>query len=265
MKNFFVIFTDERYSELCRVLLDGLETFSKAKVIIVSTGFDFRHPHPGMLSVRNDFEFTGMCDFSMRRLDYLKKIPGPFIMLDADMVPNWNVDELFSLCDHCDPSFQQPAVCGFFDPKISKILNPMAGFTYCNMVPLISGKDFSEWLDDLWPSFMECGRIHREIHDGCEIDDEKSMNWVRCMSQKSSRIGIVSSDRFLFPVYLSDEIGKPEKMGDLYHCDKHVSWHLFHGEKDPEVARKMLEEIKGRGPDFLYRNAWRNRKPKIFS
>lgn len=263
MTNRFVVFTDEKYLPLCNVLVESLLLFSKADICVVSVNFDFECSDERVMTGRIDVEYTEMCGFSMARLRYLTKLRGHFILLDADTVANWNVDELFSLCDQGYLFLQQPGVCGQLDLSTSDILRPYPGFIYCNTVPLICSNGFSEWLINIWPSIEHFKDLSLQTRQA-PIDDELTLNWLRCASLEKSHITISSPDRQFLAPYIEGMLSIQKLHAHGMYNGRHVTWHMFHGEKNPLVAREMFNQLKQLGPDFLYWNASRNRRPRIY-
>ena len=256
--NRFVIFTDRPYSLLTSILLDALAVFSKAEVVVFSFGFQFEHSHPRLTVI--PYELTGSNNFWIERLWRLANMSGSFIVLDADTVPNWNVDELFTLCNRGHRILQQHGVCGrFYQPDLD-FLQVVAAPIYCNTVPLIFSDGGSEWLRAVW-GWVDVFRAYHLKSYGSEINDEWILNWLRCAASETAFTSIGGMDREWLDSYINAQF---RNEGGLYGGDR-ITWHTFHGEKDEVKARAMFEKLLDLGPDFLFSNPWRNRAPKIFS
>ncbi len=253
----FVVFTDQKYSGLCSILLDSLQCFSQAEVTVYSLGFTFSNPHPKLLVI--PFERCEGRSFWMERIYRLSQESGSFILLDADCVANWNVDQLFSLCNRGYPMMHQPGLHGQFYQVDLDYLQTTEAPIYVNTVPLVFSNGGSERLRQLWPWIEKFNTRNHEVH-GAEIDDERALNFLRCATQENVVMSICGPDRHLFDHYVSCKFdGVAQK-----HRGVSVTWHTFHGEKDEAKARAMFETLLHHGSTFLYSNPWRNRVPQIY-
>ncbi len=260
----FIVFANEKYSGVLSVLLDSLECFSNACVHVVCVNFKLPKEYPKFIVDEVTWPDEHASDVGTHRIDYLiKHRISNAILLDADCVANWNCDELLTVLDTPGNirSLAPVAICGAFNPMEAEYFKTDQHFRYINSTPMVVFPKTLDWFSDVWRSWPDLNKVFNDLHAHSSIDDECAFNYLRAMAGERHHMSCCAPDRFMFNIYFDNPSAHLKE--ELY-FGQHVTWQFFHGEKDTAVARGMFERMRDAGPDFLYRNPWRNKLPAVY-
>jgi hypothetical protein len=258
----FYIYLDQAYNQVGQVLLDSLHAFSKHEVRVTSINFDFVHSHPGLqvtrINTRDRINYA-----ENLRVSLIAGIQEPGIVLDADSIANWNVDELFDLCELNFPLIQPLAPCGYLNEKDVPELRLKAPAMHFNCVPMILTRNSYQWIQRALSLIEKFKEIHKKIYQGNFIADDVIWDWLRHVTQETCHCNSCSVDRTEFPLYCGTWQDALHVSHQGVYQGRYVSFQMFHGEKDPSKARSMLEKLKTLGQDFQRNCPIRSRLPKV--
>ncbi len=260
----FHVYIDRNFSDLATVLLESIRSFSSHEIVVTAFNFDFRFDCDRVAIKRINTPSTFEND-RMLRPRLIAQIGEPGIIIDADTVVNWNVDELFELCESDHTILQCQAPCGYGAEKPIEALGLPNPVPHYNCVPMILTKRSQKWLQNGLEHIDELTRVFRSVYGANYFTDDLIFDWLRYLTQETCYLNSCCPDRLLFPLYLgstSEVMKATGPYSPLYH-DRHVSWHMFHGEKDAAKARWMYQELLSRGPEFIKSSPARSRRPRI--
>jgi hypothetical protein len=259
MSKGFVTFSDERFLPLVEVLAESLLTFSKYSLhvflIDCNKKLDFKNviitqiilPEGWRLqqimfsklyaAANNDFDFG--------------------CILDADMIANYNVDELLFFAEkECD-NFPLLAThgSGVVDLSLMKFLGvKKQTMPYCHATYLFS-KNSKKFLREC---YEESQKI---IKSGFINKDEELINCMLWRYGCRRYVNAYSPHYILFDDYISDKVGPNEWIKET----GEMSFHLFHGCKDENIALNILDRLKNRDLKNGGINNFRNKQMEVFT
>lgn len=263
----FIVFANQKYEDVLGVLLDSIEAFSHACVHVVCVNFKLQRAYPKFIVDEVTWPDEHAADVGTHRIDYLiKHRISNAILLDADCVANWNCDDLLTVLDHPGNirSLAPIGVCGGFNPKEREYFKPDERFRYINSTPMAVFPATLEWFSQVWGYWPELNKVFNVVHDHNNIDDEMAFNFLRCIARERHFMSCCAPDRQLFEIYMDDERIKTQVQENAIYHGHEVTWQFFHGEKDPSVAVSMFLTMQQAGPDFLFKNPYRNKLPVVY-
>lgn len=240
----FISFCDAKYAPLMQVLIDGLQNFSDKPIEIFGINMS-RNPFKNTNVV---FRPAPMKDGGFNRICYMKiyaSLNTNFdfsVMLDADMVPNRNVDELVTFAIANAKKYPLNAGHGK-DPDnqaetmtrvgaVSKSM-PYVHATYCMSK---ESKPFWEEAQRYVDEFIKIGFWPSNA-------DETIINSLLWKYGVTKQMSTFDPTYQIFDLYKK---GLTYKEGPLagYYEGKHLTYHIFHGCKDVEKAKGISNELR---------------------
>jgi len=265
----FVTFSDKRYAPLLAVLIDGILMFSKYPVFVLcldSETFDSIPPSDRVLKIL-DLNHRSDCAHIIYGAKLRASVASPFdcsLVLDADNVPNINVDDMLEIPDLEKYQFPLAPRHGA-DPDnyldvmefigVSKKSMP---YIHANYVFGPLGKSFMNLVLNAYVSIMANVKSH-----GCY--DEAAINVMLWKNKAIHYLSVFDLWAKLFPFYISGDWDSCDHIRNRYYDETSMTFHLWHAEKDPFSAREILNNIASQDRSKFYSDPIMSRSPSVFS
>lgn len=259
----FVLVSDSNYLPLASELIRGLMLFSTHPVFILTLGCDYPESSR-VVSVRYDGPLDSPHEKSASKLIAIQKCNfDSCVVVDCDVVPNWNCDDLVHLARSFDwwfpimtkyPDVRDPdhLLMEMFEVKEPTMPYGQAGL----MLISASSKRFLLKHDEiLWRS------VRTPDLNGCLRYEEYPMNALLWKWRAKSQMSYAMPRFDSFHTYVT---GSHEDMRDVYRHTP-LSWNFFHGQKDSKLASIMIDEISGMGRSFVYSDQERRKLPFVMT
>ena len=252
MKDFgWTLVINENYKPLGQVDIDSLIEFSDYDICVNTVNFEWQWTHGRIQSQVITTEHDSPATAAFMKIHAL--IHSPFewtIFLDADTVANWNIDELVDICIsedwHCPILHRHPVPQLTVSSNIlSEFGNPAPCLPYSqsNMIMVApQARNRLRHFEDRLERIIEYNG-GRDKQPGYE---EQYLNAFLWMTHFRYQLMFCSPVEGSFATYMEGLHRLMERFYPLYP----VTWHMFHGEKDPIRARSMFEELLKTGSDF---------------
>lgn len=254
-KNYgFNTFVTENWLPLAEVLVDSIISFSKYPITVNCINFDYKFNNPRVTTKVVNLQhqsFDAVCSVKWSSL-----LDNPYdicAMLDADMIATADIDELFEtntkvlsanyplFAKHPHNPFENPMhkdnikfLCSVFSEY-----SPKMKWVYACGLVAQHHKNFIEELLESWNYYI--GLYGSSPY----IEDEGLLNAILTKHQVDLDIGynyIPNSD--LFKAYIDDDSNNKQLYETYLKYDCPVKFYLFHGCKDPALAKNILKQIK---------------------
>ena len=249
----FITYANHEFKDVLLLLLEGLAHFSSHPVCVVALDSEIEKAVADFANVISQRRPSPKGSEEMFRAKLQAAVDSPFdksVLLDADNVPNRDVDALFEIPSEkfhyplaprhgCDPQNQA---------EIMKCLGCVAKtmpYVQANYVFGPRGKEFlAERVLPSYEKLLECP-VDNMNYDETVLNVEL---W------KAGAIYSLNSFNQFHETFDHWERGEPfnawHVMADYYPKDV-ISYQVFHGAKDPVRARNMLDKLKAKENGFL--------------
>lgn len=243
----FTTFCTEDWLPLMKVLVDSVRTFSKYPITINCLNFDYDFKDPLVTSRRLDLpiSFYGICKAKI--ISSVESDYDVSLVLDADMVVTKDVDKIFNenlkvkdldfplFAKHPHNPFTNPNHC-YVMPTVKIFTDKMPKMKYVYASYLFGNKN--KW-------FLKEVLTEMEKHDGLTGADEIVINALLTKYEVDFDIGYnFLPNSTLIDCYLNKDFQNKELYETYLKYDCLVKFFIFHGCKDSNVARSILERLK---------------------
>ena len=231
----FVTFATQNYFPLLKVLLDSIKAFSSKPIIAfgINANIPFSSKeYPFLLKKRIDVDLRRVSIFSQKARIILESNIRLGVYVEADDVVNHGVDNLFELAR----KVEEYPLCPIHpkDPNDQQKLMMAMGVTSKSM-PYVHGHIiFSE----------RCIAFIREWYGMClkythlaPNADETVLNVLLWKYNVKEYVSVFDPYYGTLDDYMNDQI--PISYKDFYP----INYYMFHGCKDPERARDILDRL----------------------
>lgn len=253
----FTILTDAAYLGVAEVLIEGLLKFTKAPVFVLGVNCQMparERVYTSMMTLAEPF-YHAICQ---AKFELIKRCPfESFVMLDADMVPNWNVGELLELAQR---AWEFPVLLKYpmaEDSNMSR-LTASTKLSHSQSGVIV----FSRLARSRWPNHS------RHLHYWLDAKDSKGEPHLDepIFNALLARVGANLQLSYCCPrweAFHTYVTGADTDLLNVY-PNAPTTWHLFHGCKDAVEASKMLEDIIEKGALFQASRTLRAAKPFVY-
>lgn len=251
----FNTFVTENWLPLVEVLIDSILAFSKYPITVNCINFDYKFDHPRVNTKRANLSyasFDAVC--SVKWSSLLENTYDICAMLDADMIATADIDELFEtntkvlssdtplFAKHPHNPFENPVHkdnIKFLSSVFSEHSPKMKWVYACGLVAL-HHKNFIKELLESWQYYA------RLYGSSPYIEDEGLLNALLTKHQVKQDIGYnYLPNSTLSYDYINNSINDSKELYESYlQFDCPVKFYLFHGCKDPNIAKTILDQLK---------------------
>lgn len=256
----FAILTDAAYLGLAEVLVAGLLKFTEAPVFVLGVNCRVPAQERVYTSLMNIAEpsYHAIC---RAKFDLIKHCPfESFVMLDADMVPNWNVGELLELAQR---AWEFPVLLKYpmaDDPNTDRLtVNGKLSHSQSGVIV------FSRLACSQWPGYgghpdYYLNALKAKDQKGDPYLDEPIFNALLARLGANLQLSYCCPRWEAFHTYVT---GADTDLLNVY-PNAPTTWHLFHGCKDVMKAREILTDIIEKGASFQTSRTLRAAKPFVY-
>ena len=264
MNNYgYVCFTDQKYLELAKIIVDHINEFSKYKIQLFTINCDADFDYPCLIKTRVNFNYTNT-DEKFRKVCYTKiyaaynNVFDFGLILDGDMIPLPSIDEVidnnlkfinhtYPICSrHPDNPQKQPAMASGLK-KLQSMFNckhSIDKFVYSHF---LFSKSMADFFDN-W--YKTCCYLERQGITPVDID-EGVLNVLLSEIPDYEDIGYnYMPDYQAYPDCIT---GKSESKYIARYTANQCPLHfnILHGCKDNNIAKEYSNTVKATKDIFL--------------
>jgi hypothetical protein len=244
--NGYVTICNDAYRGLLEILIDGLDCFSCYPLEVFWTDLTPPPKHNRIVvrNIRNERQDHSA--ITMAKLDAILSTSFENgVFLDADVIPNRNIDELMHLAISnprpyplCPRHLNGPSRPKFFESMFKQLglIEQTQPYVYANYL-------FSK---DCIPFFMQCIEIRNRHPEWIVFEDESLMNCVLWLNGVKEQVNFfLPHPEDFFELYKNNLVTEtPEKLEAYIEPSVFMSFHLFHGWKDLQKSQVALDWLK---------------------